>query len=395
MSQRAVPRHAEFLVCSFLLASLAGSLAASSARAVSGSAGGEVCIYPNGTQALGFSAYSGQWSATILDSEPQRTAIGTYLGYIRTGAKVYAFNSLTGNWYRYTYQDPPSGYDGEDVEGATAIYWGCCSAYGIATTFVIWRPITFLAGEYCYGGGSAGTFGLAWTNQRAHAYNANTGQWQSQVLSGPALGGIASSGLGLVWTANSAYAFDPLSNAWEELSLGNPNGVSASGSGNVGLVWSDDTAQAYSAPLDLWVPLSGYGGFNGGEAGGDVGLLWADNYVFSFTASTGLWSVVALSEPSATQESDGGVPGTFSLGPNPSLDGRVTLRLPGADRWLVSIFDVSGARVRSLERTASASELIEWDGRNDTGQPVSAGSYWIQAENASGRTEARRVVIQR
>jgi photosystem II stability/assembly factor-like uncharacterized protein len=63
--------------------------------------------------------------------------------------------------------------------------------------------------------------------------------------------------------------------------------------------------------------------------------------------------------------------------------------IPAAGRALV--FDASGRRVRALELPAGAG-AIDWDGRDDAGRPVAAGSYFVRLDAGPRRAQALRIV---
>lgn len=92
--------------------------------------------------------------------------------------------------------------------------------------------------------------------------------------------------------------------------------------------------------------------------------------------------IVGLSEPSA-----------FSLSPNPVRAGEVAIHLSHDGPWQVGIFELSDQRIRliEIEGTASGAQ-VTWDGRNEDGRAVAAGTYWVRVESKD-RVEARRVVV--
>jgi hypothetical protein len=84
-----------------------------------------------------------------------------------------------------------------------------------------------------------------------------------------------------------------------------------------------------------------------------------------------------------------------SASPNPAT-GTVNLELesPREGDLEIRIFDARGAVVRSLFRgsAASGTNRFDWDGRNDTGQRVVGGIYFIEA--AMGNDRTRRKIIR-
>jgi len=84
--------------------------------------------------------------------------------------------------------------------------------------------------------------------------------------------------------------------------------------------------------------------------------------------------------------------GRLRVVPNPSVDGRVTIDLgraatPTAAR--VEIYDLAGRHVRSLlGGTSAGGGRVRWDGRDEAGVPVAAGTYFARLagpDGASGR----------
>ncbi len=86
-------------------------------------------------------------------------------------------------------------------------------------------------------------------------------------------------------------------------------------------------------------------------------------------------------------------PTALHIGPNPA-DGTVTFWLSGeAAReggGSCEILDIQGRRIREW---ASASGTLLWDGRDMSGHPVAAGTYWIRWTRPGGR-ELRGKVIR-
>ncbi len=115
---------------------------------------------------------------------------------------------------------------------------------------------------------------------------------------------------------------------------------------------------------------------------------------------------LSLAAPSQTGVGDGEPrPGTLDrpvmLGapyPNPTSGlSQIGLSLaapaPGMD---VSVYDVVGRRVRSLHRGAlpAGSVTLSWDGADDAGRQVPAGSYYVVAGNEANRV-SRTILIVR
>ncbi len=81
-----------------------------------------------------------------------------------------------------------------------------------------------------------------------------------------------------------------------------------------------------------------------------------------------------------------------------ALDAAVHLRfeLPAAERVRLELFDPSGRCIRTLadEDFAAGSHAIAWDGRDASGRPVGAGSYYYRMVTGD-RTQAGKVMIVR
>jgi hypothetical protein len=52
--------------------------------------------------------------------------------------------------------------------------------------------------------------------------------------------------------------------------------------------------------------------------------------------------------------------------------------------------DIAGRRVRNVSRAAPEADLL-WDGRNDRGEPVPPGLYFVRCESGARRVQ-RKVV---
>jgi len=83
--------------------------------------------------------------------------------------------------------------------------------------------------------------------------------------------------------------------------------------------------------------------------------------------------------------------------PNPSAGGAsIAFAIPRAERVTLRIFDASGRSVRTLTDMsfAAGAHQIRWDGRNDAGSVVGAGTYFYRIK--AGRfSDVKRLVIVR
>jgi len=371
-----------------LLAMLAAASVAVSAQ-IDGAANGNLALISNGEKAFGYSTYSMLWSSVELEGVRLASETSPSLGFILTTEKLFAYNAVSGGWFKANYTGPPCGYD---VNGAAIIFWTENAAYGISTVWARWARKSLKREETPLDGASAGNFGLLWTSHNAYAYNGSSGQWMSKQLGSPPVGGIASDGLGLVWTNLEAYAFEPSPGAWMHLDLmGYPMGMSADGSGDVALIWSSNAALVYSSQSREWFTFPCY--IDAACAAGDIALVWNEEMAYSFDVNLGTWSAVPIGarEPAGLVEpAPGGA--SFSVGPNPCAAGPLAFRLPAGNKWEISVVDLEGRTIRTMEMpAASHARTVEWDWRDDQGRPIPAGTYWVRATSET-RREARRVI---
>jgi dienelactone hydrolase len=90
------------------------------------------------------------------------------------------------------------------------------------------------------------------------------------------------------------------------------------------------------------------------------------------------------------------VPG-FSTGTNPAR-GRVLIRygMPESGAFSLAVYDARGLRVRSLadRREPAGVRVLAWDGNDDNGSELPAGTYFIRFASP-GRALTRRLVLLR
>jgi uncharacterized repeat protein (TIGR02543 family) len=90
---------------------------------------------------------------------------------------------------------------------------------------------------------------------------------------------------------------------------------------------------------------------------------------------------------------------TMGIYPNPSKMGttRVVYRAPATGNVEISVVDVTGRMVKRLASGASASgfRTVTWDGRDESGSSVSAGTYFVRMTASSGVTTTKRLVVIR
>jgi hypothetical protein len=90
-----------------------------------------------------------------------------------------------------------------------------------------------------------------------------------------------------------------------------------------------------------------------------------------------------------------GRPGLFnlrSIGPNPTTgDAKLELAVPGPGAVTVTVFDVSGARVRKLvaREFEPGWHTVTWDGTGEDGRLLGAGVYFVRAEHGDRKVNLR------
>jgi hypothetical protein len=96
----------------------------------------------------------------------------------------------------------------------------------------------------------------------------------------------------------------------------------------------------------------------------------------------------------------GGHDATFRLDParpNPFSPGtRISFDLPRAAAVRLLIYDVAGRQVRMLtdQQWAAGNHTLEWDGRNDIGQPAGSGVYFYTMRAGGFRSERRMTLLR-
>jgi hypothetical protein len=127
-------------------------------------------------------------------------------------------------------------------------------------------------------------------------------------------------------------------------------------------------------------------------------FLKLDVHVFStFYVEIGAVGIKMKNSATAISFDDASVPEALRLfqnRPNPTAsETAIDFETATAGRTRLSIFDVSGRRIRTLvdeHRPAGRHDAV-WDGRNDNGVLVAPGVYFYQLE-LDGQTTGRRMV---
>jgi len=83
--------------------------------------------------------------------------------------------------------------------------------------------------------------------------------------------------------------------------------------------------------------------------------------------------------------------------PSPfSQSTRVDYDLPGPDRVSIGVYDVTGARIRTLADGARSAGRFAatWDGRDDAGRRVASGVYYLRMQTRSGVKNQKVVLVR-
>jgi hypothetical protein len=131
-----------------------------------------------------------------------------------------------------------------------------------------------------------------------------------------------------------------------------------------------------------------------------VGTTWSyttypDNnydsgfYVFSYTPDQSL----STDKPKF-------IPSNFYLGnayPNPfNPQTKIKYSVPRKSRVDLYIHDLSGKRIKTLflGQRSTGSHIVNWDGKNNVGKPVSAGLYFYTLDTPSNRQTKKLMLIK-
>jgi aminopeptidase N len=150
----------------------------------------------------------------------------------------------------------------------------------------------------------------------------------------------------------------------------------------------------YSMPMDVRVSFG-----SGSGASDTTVIVWNNQAVQHYT--------LALGRPVTSLELDPGVwilrdveervlnNLTLGIVPNPfNATATIAFEVSSGGTVAIDIYDVTGRRVRSLLRQSRPAGYHEedWDGMNDSGEPVSSGVYFIRLQTAGG-TLVRKAVL--
>ena len=122
-------------------------------------------------------------------------------------------------------------------------------------------------------------------------------------------------------------------------------------------------------------------------------------YVIEWSGGRGLWEIVLpqAAIETAVAEAEGVVPEEFALAqnfPNPfNASTTIAFQLGLPSQVELSIYSTSGQRVRTLVSGSlpAGHHRLQWDGRNERGEPVASGAYLYQL--AAGDFVATRQLV--
>ena len=129
----------------------------------------------------------------------------------------------------------------------------------------------------------------------------------------------------------------------------------------------------------------------------ELATRYADGLVVAATHGKGVYSI---NIPAGTPVEESGIPQPARLGQNvPNLfNPRTTIsfNLSTAGKATLSIFDVSGKRVRTLvDRNLEAGDhQFTWNGADDGGRPAAAGVYLYKLDSGQVH-EVKRMTLVR
>lgn len=154
-------------------------------------------------------------------------------------------------------------------------------------------------------------------------------------------------------------------------------------------------------PTGVVIPAGGTAFFTQGIAVPDTAAAGVNRVCLTMTNANGTIAhqcCFDITVPAPLAVGEGGTAfALFAGAPNPS-PGRVSLgfTLPRPGRATLRVYDLAGARVRSLVdgEQAAGAHLAVWDGRDDAGRAVPPGAYFARLESL-GRSASRRIVFVR
>ena len=118
----------------------------------------------------------------------------------------------------------------------------------------------------------------------------------------------------------------------------------------------------------------------------DAEIIGNRIYVIEWGGGRGLWEIVLpqATTETAVAEAEGVVPAEFALAqnfPNPfNASTTIAFQLAFASQVELAVYNISGQRVRTLISGSlpAGHHRLQWDGRNDRGEPAASGAYLYQ-----------------
>ena len=132
----------------------------------------------------------------------------------------------------------------------------------------------------------------------------------------------------------------------------------------------------------------------------DAEIIGNRMYVIEWGGGRGLWEIVLPLAPTETAiaEAEGVVPAEFALAqnfPNPfNASTTIAFQLAFASQVELAVYNISGQRVRTLISGSlpAGHHRLQWDGRNDRGEPAASGAYLYQL-SASDFVATRQLIL--
>ncbi|MCA9752934.1 MAG: T9SS type A sorting domain-containing protein, partial [Gemmatimonadetes bacterium] len=156
-----------------------------------------------------------------------------------------------------------------------------------------------------------------------------------------------------------------------------------------GIVWMTNFNSNGLTPALVWFDGTNYGTITRAEGlpheqiwDAEVREVPGGYEIWLACASRGLAVLtVPFADPTDVQVANVGRPAGISMSPNPFVrETSISFEVPRAGRTAVTVFDVSGRRVRTLvdRRLDSGAEALTWDGRDAHGATVTPGVYFVR-----------------
>ena len=132
----------------------------------------------------------------------------------------------------------------------------------------------------------------------------------------------------------------------------------------------------------------------------DAEIIGNRIYVIEWGGGRGLWEIVLpqATTETAVAEAEGVVPAEFALAqnfPNPfNASTTIAFQLGLPSQVELAIYSISGQRVRTLISGSlpAGHHRLQWDGRNDRGEPAASGAYLYQL-SASDFVATRQLML--